>query len=294
MNLLIADSGSTKTSWLSIDAEGRRTEFETLGINPVRDTEEQMLRALPQTSIPNGEGLNTQAPPSPLWGRAGERVQVHFYGAGCIPPYSAVLEDLLRQRFPGAEVRVESDLLGAAQALCADAEGIACILGTGSNSCLYDGRQIVENVSPLGYILGDEGSGAVLGRRLVGDLLKGQTDAQLLRAFQEETGLTAPDIIRKVYREPLPNRFLASLVPFLGRHREDEAVHNLLTDEFRRFFRRNVALYRRPDLEVHFVGGVAHSYRDELQEAARLEGFRLGRILLRPIEGMAQYLLHHA
>lgn len=278
MNYLIADSGSTKTSWLFVDSEGHRTEFETLGINPIRDSEEQIeqvLNALRDTCQSKNFQFSV----------------FNFYGAGCIPPYSDTLRQVLQRRFPEAEIRVESDLLGAAHALCGRDEGIACILGTGSNSCLYDGRAIVENVSPLGYILGDEGSGAVLGKNLIGDLLKGQMSPTLLQAFHDETGLTRADIINKVYREPLPNRFLASLVPFLGRHRQDEEIHQFLIQNFRRFFRRNVALYRRPDLPVHFVGGVAHSYRDELHEAAQLEGFRVGRILLRPIEALADYLL---
>lgn len=278
MSYLIADSGSTKTSWLLIDDEGHRTAFETQGINPVRDSEQQIQQALDRTHLPA----------SPC---NGEEKNVHFYGAGCIPPYSDTLRQVLQCHFPEAEIRVESDLLGAAHALCGRDEGIACILGTGSNSCLYDGHGIMENVSPLGYILGDEGSGAVLGKHLIGDLLKGQMSPTLLQVFHDETGLTRADIINKVYREPLPNRFLASLVPFLGRHRQDEEIHQFLIQNFRCFFRRNVALYRRPDLPVHFVGGVAHSYRDELSEAAKLEGFRVGRILLRPIEALADHLL---
>ena len=183
---------------------------------------------------------------------------------------------------------VESDLLGAARALCGRSEGIACILGTGSNSCHYDGTRISANISPLGWILGDEGSGAVLGRRLVGDVLKGEFSPELCEAFTEETGLTRTTIINKVYREPMPNRWLASLVPFLGRHRNDARVRQFLIDEFRRFLRRNVAKYQRLDLPVHFVGGIASSYQDELAEALRLEGMQLGRILKRPIDGIVE------
>ena len=278
MTYLIADSGSTKTSWILTDGTTRR-ELETMGINPVRDSEEEIERTI---------GLLTSGPtPTPsLVGRE----MVFFYGAGCIPPYSDVVRRVLERRFPEAEIHVESDLLGAAHALCGSKEGIACILGTGSNSCLYDGQRIVENVSPLGWILGDEGSGAVLGRRLVGNVLKGQFSPALCQAFADETGLTRARITDKVYREPMPNRFLASLVPFLGRHRDDEEVHQFLIDEFRRFLRRNVAAYRRPDLPVGFVGGIASSYEEELSEALRLEGMTLGRILKRPIDNMVDYL----
>jgi len=276
MNYLIADSGSTKTSWVFIDNEGRRQELETLGINPVRDTEEEIEKAVhPVRRVWRGD------------------LSIFFYGAGCIPPYSDVVRGVLERCFPQAETHVESDLLGAAHALCQGEEGIACILGTGSNSCLYDGEGIVQNVSPLGWILGDEGSGAVLGRLLVGNVLKSQFSPALCQAFEEETGLTRADIIDKVYRQPLPNRFLASLVPFLGRHREEAEIHSFLIDELRRFLRRNVAQYRRLDLPVSFVGGIAHSYADELREALRLEGMTLGRILKRPIDGMVEYLTSH-
>lgn len=281
MTYLIADSGSTKTSWALTDG-ATREHFETMGINPVRDSEEDIEKII--QTFPMLEGH-----PSPCEGK--EVFFVFFYGAGCIPPYSDVVRRVLKRRFPNAEVKVESDLLGAAHALCGHKEGIACILGTGSNSCLYDGMQIVENVSPLGWILGDEGSGAVLGRRLVGDILKGQFSPALCQAFTEETGFTRAEIVNKVYREPMPNRFLASLVPFLGRHRDSDDVHHFLINEFRRFLHRNVAAYRRLDLPVSFVGGIANSFRDELAEALCLEGMKLGRILQRPIDGMVDYIL---
>lgn len=270
MTYLIADSGSTKTSWVLTDGTTRQ-EFETQGINPVRDSEETIETLLQTVNTPSQS--------------------IHFYGAGCIQPYADVVRRVLERRFPDAEVHVDSDLLGAAHALCGHAEGIACILGTGSNSCLYDGRQMVQNVSPLGWILGDEGSGAVLGRLLVGNILKEQFSPALCQAFAEETGLTRADIINKVYREPMPNRFLASLVPFLGRHREEAEVHSFLVEEFRRFLRRNVAHYRRPDLPVSFVGGIAWSYSQELREALEQEGMVAGTILKRPIDGMVDYLL---
>ena len=285
MNYLIADSGSTKTSWVFTNGISRE-ESETLGINPVRDSEEEIEGTLMNLSLTlsKGEGMLP-----PLSFR--ERLEVRFYGAGCIPPYSDVVRRVLERHFPDADIHVESDLLGAAHALCGQEEGIACILGTGSNSCLYDGRNIVENVSPLGWILGDEGSGAVLGRLLVGNVLKAQLSPALCRAFADETGLTRAHIINKVYREGLPNRFLASLVPFLGRHREEEEIRQMLIDEFRRFLRRNVVQYGRPDLPVSFVGGIAHSYREELEEALRLEGLKLGRIMQRPIDGIVDYLI---
>lgn len=263
--LLIADSGSTKTAW----AAGADIIY-TAGINPVRDSRasiDGVLRALPA-----------------LAPRA-----VYFYGAGCINPFKQSVEEALADRFPTAAISVESDLLGAARALCGHTEGIACILGTGSNSCLYDGHAIVQQVSPLGYILGDEGSGAVLGRTLVGDALKGQLGDALRRDFLAWAALTPADIINKVYREPQANRFLASLVPFLALRRGEAPVHALLVDAFRRFFARNVAAYRRPDLPVHFAGGIAREFTAELQEAAQAEGFHTGRTIGSPIDAMVAY-----
>ena len=280
---LIVDSGSTKTAWL-LGHEGRDIDareavcaaqqmLETAGINPVRD-DAATVREVVGTAASQLKGLPRE---------------VHFYGAGCIEPYSQVVAEALRRAFPGAGVSVESDLLGAARALCGHREGIACILGTGANSCLYDGRGIRQQTPALGWILGDEGSGAVLGRRLVGDVLKGQLPAALCRAFLERFGLTQADIIELVYRRPQPNRFLASLVPFLAEHEGEEAVRAFLVREFRRFLVRNVAAYGRRDLPVSFVGGVAWQFQEQVREAARAEGFEPGSLLRSPIDGMARY-----
>jgi N-acetylglucosamine kinase-like BadF-type ATPase len=270
---LIVDSGSTKTQWQSQMAENNSRSVQTVGINPVRDDEESIRSVV--TAV--AQELTADVD------------EIFFYGAGCVAPYSDVVRRCLQDAFPDAVVHVESDLLGAARALCGHAEGIACILGTGSNSCLYDGKNIVRNVSPLGWILGDEGSGAVLGRTLVGDLLKGQLGEDLKEAFFERFQLTQTDIIDRVYRQPLANRFLASLVPFLVEHREDAGIHALLVSAFRSFFRRNVAAYNRSDLPVSFVGGIAGQFECELREAAESEGFNVGEIEKQPIVGMVAY-----
>lgn len=261
--------------------------FQTIGINPVRDDEYTMRGVVEEArSLLQDELLRGCAASFPSERSIGK---VCFYGAGCIPPYSEALKKLLMQAFPGACVEVESDLLGAARALCGHEEGIACILGTGANSCLYDGKNIVRQTPALGWILGDEGSGAVLGRRLVGDVLKGQLPPALCKAFLQRYELTQADIIERVYRQPQPNRFLASLVPFLSEHIEDTAIHSFLVSEFRLFLERNVLAYGRPDLPVSFVGGVASQFRVELQEAVEAEGFQLGCIEKEPIVRMVAY-----
>ena len=266
---LIADSGSTKTTWCLI-SDKRPNENERyvtgVGINPVRDDEAAISSALDDVDLLSTSEIN----------------EVHFYGAGCIPTTIPIMERVLSKRFPDASIEVASDLLGAARALCGKEEGIACILGTGSNSGLYDGCQLVANVSPMGWILGDEGSGAVLGRTLVSELYKGSLQ-HLRQEFEEEylptliSIETTPQaaIIQAVYRSPMPNRFLASLVPFLAQKRKDHGIEELIEDAFRKFFRRNVAAYGRPDLPVNFVGGVAGAFETELRTA--------------PIKGIVRY-----
>lgn len=280
---LIADSGSTKTTWCLI-SDKRPNENERyvtgVGINPVRDDEAAISSALDDVDLLSTSEIN----------------EVHFYGAGCIPTTIPIMERVLSKRFPDASIEVASDLLGAARALCGKEEGIACILGTGSNSGLYDGCQLVANVSPMGWILGDEGSGAVLGRTLVSELYKGSLQ-HLRQEFEEEylptliSIETTPQaaIIQAVYRSPMPNRFLASLVPFLAQKRKNHGIEELIEDAFRKFFRRNVAAYGRPDLPVNFVGGVAGAFETELRAAAVSEGFDFGHIMTAPIKGIVRY-----
>ncbi len=278
--VLVADSGSTKTSWQLLPFSDGKTPIRTSGINPVLMSEDEILALLRTEWL---DELNCR-------GIAPEHIgAIYFYGAGCTPARGKVLAAALMVVFPSAEVHVASDLVGAARALCGSCEGIACILGTGSNSGLYDGREIVQNVSPLGYVLGDEGSGAVLGRRLVGDMLKGLLPEELKRGFLEEYNLTAETIIECVYRQPLANRFLASFTPYLHKHRHLPAFRAILIDSFRAFFARNVKLYCRPDLPVHFVGSIAHYFFDELAEAARAEQVTLGTVWQDPLEGLLAY-----
>ena len=275
---LIADSGSTKTSWCLTDGEHEQ-EFKTQGVNPYQQTEDEIFYQFQRELMPE----------------VGNADEIHFYGAGCTAEKSPVVASALRRSIStSATIFVGSDMLGAARALCADQEGIVSILGTGSNSCLYDGTSIVENVSPLGYVLGDEGSGAYIGKRLVGNCLKRQFSASTCQLFTEETNLSAAAIINKVYREPFPNRFLASLSPFCARHRDIPEIHDFLTDCFREFFVRNIALYARPELPVHFIGSVACNYQQEVEQVARTLGYQLGKIEQTPLNGLIKYHHSHA
>lgn len=278
---LIADSGSTKTDWILVSPDdGSQLEVHTCGINPARDARDTIYNVV-------FHDLLTQLP-------QGSEVQnVCFYGAGCIQPFSQTVSDILHEALPsGCKVEVESDLLGAARALCAGKPGIACILGTGSNSCLYDGKDIVMHTPPLGYVLGDEGSGSYLGRTLLNGLFKGILPATLKDEFCERYRLSLPAVIERVYRQPAAATFLASLVPFIADHRHLPAIHDMLVAAFRRFISQNIAIYRHPEMPIHCVGGIAYQFDKELQEAATAEKREIGQILRRPVEKIVQYHLN--
>ena len=275
---LIADSGSTKTAWCLLSDDGSQQLFQTQGINPFQQTESEICDVLQDELLP-------QLPPQ---GFVSSLLEIYFYGAGCTPEASPKVASALRSALSAdAQIEVQSDMLGAARALCGDKAGIVAILGTGSNSCYYDGKRIVKNVSPLGFILGDEGSGAYIGKRLVGDILKHQLPAAVCSQFLEETKLTQAKIIQRTYREPFPNRFLASLSPFCARHRDDDAIHSLLIDCFRQFFLRNISAYEGST--VHFVGSVGYYYQPEIQAAASLLGYTVGNVLKDPLQGLIAY-----
>ena len=275
--ILIADRGSTKTDWCLVEKEGGTARrFTTKGTNPFFQTEEEISEEI--------AALATRLD--------GERPEaVHFYGAGCgFPDKIETVTRVLRRQLGTDRVEVSTDMLAAARGLCGHRPGIACILGTGSNSCFYDGEKIAENVSPLGFILGDEGSGAVLGRLLVGSLLKNQMTPGLKEEFLAQTGLTPAEIIDRVYRQPFPNRFLAGLSSFLHRHLDDPGVHSLVLGSFCDFFRRNVMQYKNyREHRVHFTGSVAFHYREVLKEAAQMSGISLGDVLQSPLEGLLRY-----
>lgn len=273
---LIADSGSTKTDWALTSADGNAVKtFSTGGINPVLLTDAEVSSILSHELRPALAGMSVGA--------------VYFYGAGCRPDQRERMSRLLAEATGTERVEVESDLLGACRALCGNGSGICCILGTGSASCLYDGGKIVRQTPSLGYILGDEGSGTALGRRLLADVLKGQLPKTLCQAFLEETGLDVPLAIEKVYRQPWPNRFMASFAPFLATHLEEEAVKELVEDEMQRFVRRNLLAYGRKDLPVSFVGSVAHHFQPYLEKALTVEGLHLGCVERRPLLRLVTY-----
>ena len=276
--ILIADSGSTKTDWCVVENGVLVQQIFTKGTNPFFQSEEEISNEIATALL--------------LELKTDEFDAVYFYGAGCGFPdkIEIVHRAISKQLKVKGNVEVATDMLAAARGLCGREAGIACIMGTGSNSCYYDGENIVANVSPLGFILGDEGSGACLGKLMVGDLLKNQMTPELKEKFLKQFDLTPADIIDRVYRKPFPNRFLASLSPFLAQNINEPCVHELVLNSFKAFFKRNIMQYENyQNLKVNLIGSVAFYYKEVLAEAAEAMGIQLGTIIQSPMEGLIKY-----
>lgn len=280
--ILTADSGSTKCHWALVEGKGASEEskiIETRGINPVTCSSEQVKEII-------AEGLLPQI-------KATEVEGIYFYGAGCIAnaPATLELQRTLQEIFPQATtIVVATDMLGAAHALCGHDKGIVCILGTGSNSAFYDGEQLAKNVPPLGYILGDEGGGANLGKTFVSNALKGLMPSEIVDLMYEECQTSYAQIIESVYRKPNANRYLASFVPFMARHRDRAEIRRCIDLAFDNFIERNLLQY--PDVEklpINFVGSIAAVFEQELTEALSRHSLTLGKIERSPIGGMVKY-----
>lgn len=274
--LLIADSGSTKTNWCLIDDKTVVKNISTLGINPFYQDEIEIASEIEKRLLPNID-------------KDVKIEHIVFYGAGCsFPEKKALVSNALRKYFSGAKIEVESDLLGAARSLFGRKEGIACILGTGSNSCYYDGNSIIENVSPLGFILGDEGSGAVLAKALVADCLKKQLPEHLCKQFVEKYDLTPAIILENVYKKPFPNRFLAKFTPFLSENIHEPAIHSIVYNGFASFFQRNITHYPN-NKQIGFIGSVAFYLSEVLSKVAKDQNFKIATIVKDPMEGLILY-----
>ena len=274
---LIADSGSTKTAWCLSYGNQIVKMFETAGINPFFQTEEDIVAQLKETLLPQIAGNNVE--------------NIYFYGAGCADPAkNRALEEVLKATVGAKMAFVASDMLGAARGLLGKERGIACILGTGANSGVYDGENLVKGVYAGGYILGDEGSGGVLGKLLISDWVKKQMPQDIYDALTEEYGLTYLGIVDRVYKQQFPNRWLAQFTRFMSAHRDNAYIHNLLVEAFKAFFNRNIKQYDEwKELEVGFIGSIAFYFNAELTEAAESCGIKLGKVMQNPIEGLVCY-----
>lgn len=285
MITLIVDSGSTKTSWCfaflldTSSADGART-VTTEGLNPAvmsaEEVEEKIAKALNHCL----QSLSISA---------ADVENVFFYGAGCISGRAGVVSESIQSILVDARIYVADDLLGAARALCGHKAGIACILGTGSNSCLYDGENIVAHTPALGYVLGDEGSGAVLGRKFLNAVLKQTLPENIRKRFLQESGLDMAEVINRVYRSPAPNRFLASMSKYIHGYLDEKEVRDIVIDNFEDFIRNNILAYGDKFRTINVVGSIAYHYKEQLTEAASRNGFQIGKIIKSPIEGLMEY-----
>ena len=274
--ILIADSGSTKTDWRVIDRAESIHQAKTIGINPYHQTMDSISdtltrELLPQLTVPVEE--------------------IFFYGAGCAnESIRQTVAQAMQRVFPSARVTVHSDLLAAAHALCGHEAGIACILGTGANSCLYDGRTVVDNVPPLGYILGDEGSGTYLGKELLNRFLKRDMPEPLRSQFAKRYSVTTDSVLDSVYRQPQPNRYLASFAKFAFHHLKHPYVARMVYEGFRQFLEKNVCRYEDyAQYRVHFTGSIAFYYSNLLRQVAGDLDIVVQNITESPIAGLTLY-----
>lgn len=273
---LIADSGSTKTEWCLLTGKTSRT-FYTQGLSPYFLSSEQIEYII-------REELRSKT-------KKTEPVEVYFYGTGCSNAENVKLvKKAIQKVFPGATIKVDHDLMGAAKALCGHEKGIACILGTGSNSCFYNGKKIVKNSPGLGYVLGDEGSGTHLGRKVIQHFLYGTFDEDLMDRFNAKYNTNRDEILTAVYKKPLPNRYLASFTVFLIENRGHYMVENIIEDSFNDFIFNHIYKYKESwTMPINFTGSVAYGFRDVLKDMCNSYELTLGKVYKKPMDGLVRF-----
>jgi glucosamine kinase len=274
--ILIADSGASKTDWRMLDQNGSIEQAQSIGYNPYYQPIEQFDKEVREVLVPQIKHPVTK---------------IFYYGTGCSSDKNRkMIRSALERYFTDAHIEVWHDLLAAARALCGEDQGIACILGTGANSCYYDGVRIVENVTSLGYVLGDEGSGAWMGKRIVADYLRKDLPEKLWDHFKKRFPMDRDEILSRVYSQEMPSRFLGSFSHFIFQHLKEPYCYKLVYDGFSEFMEKNVMRYERyNELKVHFVGSVAFYFSDILRQVANDKGITLKNILESPIAGLTLY-----
>jgi glucosamine kinase len=279
--LLIADSGATKCEWCIANNERKKIIFTT-GISPYFLDSKQIVELLQKELMPQLQNVHLD--------------EVHFYGTGLGNPANVTIVcKALKKLFPAAKVKACTDLLAAARALCRNEKGIACILGTGSNSCYYNGKKIVKNTPSLGYVLGDEGSGASLGKKVIQYYLYNTFDEDLKARFDAMFVTTQMEILENVYKKPLPNRYLASFAIFLSENRGHYMVENILEDCLNDFFLNQLYKYTESwTMPINFIGSIAFGFKDVLQELCYRAELDLGQVLKNPMEGLVKYHTNQA
>ncbi|MEO6316347.1 MAG: N-acetylglucosamine kinase [Chitinophagaceae bacterium] len=276
MAILIADSGATKCEWCLLN-NGRKKTIFTQGMSPYFLSSQQVQDLLRAELLPKIKAESVTA--------------IYYYGTGCLDPQNArMMKSAISKVFAGVDVHVDHDLAGAAKAVCGHEKGIASILGTGSNSCYFNGKKIMKNSPGIGYVLGDEGSGAYLGKKVVQYFLYGTFDEELQYKFDDKYKLTAAALLEQVYRKPLANRYLSGFSLFLAENRGHYMIENIIEDGLNDFFFTHLCKYSESwKLPIHFVGGVAYGFRDVIKELCSSYEFDLGKILKNPMEGLIEY-----
>jgi glucosamine kinase len=279
--ILIADSGSTKADWRLIDEHQQIHQYATQGINPYFQNEETISMIIQNELLPQlKSGVQSVKP------------EIYFYGAGCGTVLKKkVVEAALVLHFPTSVIEVNTDLLGAARALCEDKPGIAAILGTGSNTCYYDGVNIIENHASLGYILGDEGSGAHIGKLFIQAYLNKELPETIASRFEDRFQLNKDIILDNIYRQPMPNRFLASFSKFIYQNLKEQFLIDLVATSFNELFDKHILKYEHAHLKLGCVGSVAFYYSNILRAVALNKGVSLDKIIETPIAGLTLYHL---
>ncbi|HEY2722261.1 MAG TPA: N-acetylglucosamine kinase [Chitinophagaceae bacterium] len=273
---LIADSGATKAEWCLLHGNHKRIIF-TQGISPYFLNAGQIENLLLKELCPKLKKTTID--------------RVYYYGTGCANPANAkMVRKAIQQTFPGAIVEVTHDLMAAARSVCGHQKGVASILGTGSNSCYYDGKKIVKNSPGLGYVLGDEGSGAYLGKKVLQYYLYETFDEELKLKFDAKYSTTTVEILESVYKKPLPNRYLAGFAIFLAENRGHFMIENIIEDGLNDFFFYHLRKYKEASsLPVSFVGSIAYGFKDVIEELCKSYGFNLGKIIKNPMEGLITF-----
>ena len=273
--ILIADCGATKSDWVLVIEGKIEHRFLSIGVSPIFQTQKEIAEEIKNRVLPQFKDASLDA--------------IYFYGAGCIAEKVEEVKQAIYSSFPIEKIEVYSDIVGAAHSLCGNEPGIACILGTGSNSCEWNGKEITNQTPPLGFILGDEGSGAYLGKQLVNAALKNLLTDELKDKLLKQYKLSPSIIIDKVYKQTYPNRFLGSISPFLAQNIEEETIINIVRKSFSDFFERNIMQYQYKNHKVHFIGSIAFHYSSILKAVAAEKGVTIGKIEQSPISGLVEY-----
>jgi len=276
--ILIADSGSTKTIWKCTDGAGEVQTANTAGINPYYNNPDEIVKEITHA--------RTQ-----LSSRHIE--EIYFYGAGCSTDnQKAIVSQALASQFGAEVISVRTDLLGAARALFQKESGIVCILGTGSGSCIYNGENIVRSIPSLGFILGDEGSGASLGKQFVRDFLREDMPESLLKIINEEIGINKEEVLQHVNQDAMPSKYLAGFSKYIHEYLDHKYMHDLVSQSFEEFVKEYVIRYEGyRGYKISFIGSIAVNYNKILQEVLDKYQLGLGKIENNPIEGLIEYHL---